>query len=215
MARKMILLFFLTTIICNNLFAYLKFETEIIEQSIDSDVVNFEFTFDFKNISKYSVKILEIEKSCSCTILDNDKKLYAPNATGTINGKLIIGDREGICEKEIVVMTDDILQPYIKLFLRINVLKPCEIKPRLLYWRKAAKLEKKTIALIISDQKWNIKSIHCDESKFTVKDIKENDKHTIEVIPVSTKKALRDVIKIELKDDKGDSKIFTIHALIK
>ena len=97
----------------------------------------------------------------------------------------------------------------------VNVLKPCEIKPRLLYWRKAAKLEKKTIALIISDQKWNIKSIHCDESKFTVKDIKENDKHTIEVIPVSTKKALRDVIKIELKDDKGDSKIFTIHALIK
>lgn len=215
MDRRMILLFFLTTIICNNLFAYLKFETEIIEQSIDSDVVNFEFTFDFKNISKYSVKILKIEKSCSCTILDNDKKLYAPNATGRINGKLIIGDREGICEKEIVVMTDDILQPYIKLFLRINVLKPCEIKPRLLYWSKATKLEKKAITLTISDQKWNIKSIRCDKSKFTIKDIEENDKHTIEVTPVSTKKALRDVIKIELKSDKGDSKIFAIHSLIK
>lgn len=123
----MMLLFFFAAIICNNLFAYLKFDTEIIEQSVDSDAVNFEFTFDFKNISKHSVKILEIKKSCSCTILDSDKKLYAPNAAGKIHGKLIIGDREGIFEKEIVVMTDDVLQPYIKLFLRINILKSCEI----------------------------------------------------------------------------------------
>lgn len=215
MDRKMMLLFFFAAIICNNLFAYLKFDTEIIEQSVDSDAVNFEFTFDFKNISKHSVKILEIKKSCSCTILDSDKKLYAPNAPGKIHGKLIIGDREGIFEKEIVVMTDDVLQPYIKLFLRINILKSCEIKPKLLYWRKTAKIDKKMIVLTISDPKWKILSIRCDETKFTIRDIEENDKHTIEVTPVSTKESLRDVIKIELKDNKNDSKIFAIHALIR
>lgn len=215
MDRVVFIIFFVIAVY-NNSFAQIYFDTTLLEKTIDSGSTPLlHFAFKFQNIGKSTIKITKVDTSCSCTIPKLEKISYAPNETGEINGVFNIRDRQGLQEKEIFVYTDDISQPQIKLTLKIKILNPIQIKPRLVYWEKNTQIEAKEITLIISDTKWKLSNISCDKSKFTTKDSEVNGKHTIKVIPISTKESLRDVIKIELKDDKANSKIFAIHSLIK
>ncbi len=199
----------------DSVLAELKFDKEKIEDVIFQNTGPYIFIFKFKNESTVKTKIKKIETTCSCTVATLDKKAYAYNDSGEIKGRFNIAGKVGRQEQSIIVHTDDISQSQIKLLLKIKILNPVEIKPRLVYWEKGTKLETKIITLTIIDSKWKIDSISCDESKFTIKCSEENGKYTIAVTPVSTDESLRDVIKIKLKDDKGSSKTFVVHALVK
>ena len=199
----------------NLIFAQLNFDNLILKDENFPSSQTYNFNFKFKNDSSKTITITKVETSCSCTITKLEKNTYAPNETGKINGVFNIGDRQGLQEKEGIVHTDDISQPQIRLTLKINILNPIEIKPRLIYWEKDSKLESKFIRLVINDPKWKMDSITCDSSKFTTKNTEEDGKYTIEVTPVSTGRRLRDAIKIELMNDKSETKIFAIYVLIK
>lgn len=215
MCRKFVKLVLLLFFCANPLLASLKFEKIIQDTSISAGTTSYAFTFPFKNIGNNDIKILSVSTTCSCTVANLDKKIYAPNESGEISGTFNIGNRVGLQEKEISLQTDDISQSQIKLFLKIKILNLVEFKPRLLYWKKDANPEAKNVEIKISDSKWKIESICCNEKNFTIKNVSENGLCKVYIVPISTEKCLRDSIKLTLKDPNGISKTFIFHALIK
>ncbi len=210
--------FFSIFLLHNTLFSQIEFMNPRIEDEIAFGVNSYAFSFDFKNIGNCNIQITKVATTCSCTISKLAKKNYEPNECGKIYGVLNLNDKVGMQPQEIVVHTNNTSQPHLKLSLEIKILSPVEIKPRLVYWEKDAKLNEKVIAITINDSRWKIESVTCDNAKFVLKN-REDDtnksKHSIVITPISTKKTMRDVIKMELKNDKGASKIFAVHALVK
>lgn len=213
---RIAIIVFLLIAICNNSLAQIRFDTTLFEKSVSSDSDSLlPFYFKFQNSGKNPIKLTKLETSCSCAVAKLEKEIYYPNETGEINGVFNIAGRNGLEEKEIVVYTDDITQSKIKLLLKIKIFDPIEIKPRLLYWEKNRAALPKNIILTITDPHWNVESIVCEKDKFTLRQTGEKGRYIIEVKPVSTKANLRDIIKIELKNDTLKKKTFLIHALIK
>lgn len=213
---RIAIIVFLLIAICNNSLAQIRFDTTLFEKSVSSDSDSLlHFSFKFQNTGKNPIKLTKLETSCSCTLAKLEKEIYYPNETGEINGVFNIVGRNGMEEKEIVVYTDDITQSKIKLLLKIKIFDPMGIKPRLLHWEKNSAVAPKNIILTIADPHWNVESIVCEKDKFTLRQTGEKGRYIIEVKPVSTKANLRDIIKIELKNDTLKKKTFLIHALIK
>ena len=193
---------------CNFAVGEIVFERFSIEDEIAPNYEPYKFVFKFKNNGSKNVKILNVKSSCSCTIPQLDKSIYAANESGQINGTFNAGNKKGVQENEIIVFTDDISQPQIKLALKIKIKNDVELLPRLVYWRTNEKIAPKNAVLTILDPSWRIESVLCDNAKFAVKTINRGDKHDIAITPLSTKTVLRDIVKIVLKNDNGQSKTF-------
>lgn len=212
---KNIFLIILFCITVTSSFGQLLFDTTIINDTVNSDLESYKFTFRFINKSNKPIKILEIKKTCACTIAENDKLLYRENEVGYIKGEFYIEDRKGLQTKEITVYTDDASQSQIKLRLKIKILADYEISPRLIYWDKDVECTAKEAMLNINNPNWDLKDIKYDKSKFIVEKSKDDSKHIIKVTPLSTNISLRDLIKVELKNKDDEIKFLVLHVLIK
>lgn len=202
-------------IYCNPLLGKLLFDTTVIEDTIVQDTEFYKFKFRFKNISDIPIRIIDIEKTCNCIVLSNKNITYHKNEVGFIEGSLYVGDRKGIQSKQIVISTDNFLQPQIKLKLNITIFEPYEVKPRLILWKNGSEIKTHKIQLILRNSNWVLSNIFYPKNLFSVKYTKMDSLYKIEVTPLSTKKRIRDVIKIKLNSDKGEEKILVVHLLIK
>lgn len=212
---KHLIVIFWMLITANSIFPQVVFNKLIIEDEVVPNAKAYNFAFVFKNTSPRVLKISKLKTSCSCTIPKLEKENYLPGEKGEISGVFNIGDRTGVQKKEIIVFTNDIQQPQIKLLLKIKILNPIEINPRLIHWERNSKLEAKNVKLTFHDSKWTIESISFDKTKFTVHNILIENDHIIKIIPLSTKSRIHDLVKIKLKNDKDETKTIAIHALIK
>lgn len=103
--------------------------------------------FEFTNRSSKPVRIREIETSCSCLRADSDLKFYPPGASGKITANFAVGDRGGLYERGITVITDEPDSP-TRLLLRVEVPDVATINPRSVTWLLSEPLVEKTVELI-------------------------------------------------------------------
>jgi len=92
-----------------------------------------EVSFDFSNRSERPVLIRDLETSCSCLQAVSDLKSYPPGASGKITARFTVGDRQGVYERIITVVTDEPDEPR-RLIVRIEVPALAEISPRSVEW---------------------------------------------------------------------------------
>jgi Protein of unknown function (DUF1573) len=90
--------------------------------------------FEFANHRSRPVTIREIETSCSCVSASSDLKNYAPGAGGKITARFTVGDRGGLYERTITVLTDEPGDP-VHLTLKIEVPDVASATPRSVEWR--------------------------------------------------------------------------------
>lgn len=76
--------------------------------------------FDFKNSSRKTVHILEVRTSCGCTEAAISSSEIPAGESGTIRVLFTIGNRTGLQEKEIFLVTDDAATP-VKLRLAVTI----------------------------------------------------------------------------------------------
>ena len=205
---------FLSMLLCFKSIACLTFASQLIEKTLDNDSRFYLFNFKFVNNSDKKIKILSVENSCSCIVADLNKKIYSPMETGVIEGRFMWSG-DGYYERKITVNTDDNEHPRIDLFLKLKVVSPIKITKQLVYWLKNDKVIPKNVVLTISNPSWKMESVLCDNAKFAVKTTSRGNKHNIAITPLNTKTVLRDIVKIVLKNDNGQSKTLAVHALIK
>lgn len=93
-----------------------------------------EAVFHFTNNGDRPVRILEVESNCDCLIAGADQQVYAPGTTGVIRASFTIGDRLGIYERRIKVVTDESPEP-VRLQVRIEVPELVVVNPRSLAWK--------------------------------------------------------------------------------
>lgn len=91
-------------------------------------------TFEFTNTSSKPVTILEVESNCDCLDAAADRQVYAPGASGVIKTNFTVGDRLGLYERRIKVLTDENPEP-VRLLVRIEVPEVVVMTPRSVGWK--------------------------------------------------------------------------------
>lgn len=111
--------------------------------------VSQEVVFEFTNRGSKPVAILELETSCGCLLAQADLKLYAPGMAGKITGKFTVGDRSGLYERIITVVTDEPDSP-VRLSLKVEVPEVASVSPRSVAWRLNEEAVEKSVDLVSS-----------------------------------------------------------------
>ena len=102
--------------------------------------------FEFKNNSSKPVTIRDIETSCDCLDATTDLKVYAPGASGIIKAKFTVGDRIGLYERTVTVVTDEPDSP-VRLLLQIEVPPAVLLEPRSVAWQLNESAGEKSVDL--------------------------------------------------------------------
>lgn len=107
-----------------------------------------EATFEFTNTGTKPVTILDVESNCDCLDAAADKRVYAPGATGVIRTNFTVGDRLGLYERRIKVLTDESPEP-VRLLVRIEVPELVTLAPHSVAWKLNEDAAEKTVELTV------------------------------------------------------------------
>jgi len=105
--------------------------------------------FEFTNRGPKAVAIHALETNCSCLLAQSDQKLYAPGASGKITAKFTVGDRSGLYERIITVVSDESDSP-VRLSLKLEVPDVASVSPRSVLWLRNDAPAEKSVDLTAS-----------------------------------------------------------------
>jgi len=105
--------------------------------------------FKYKNTGDKPIKIVSVHPSCGCTTAALAKDVVAPNESGEITATFHIGDRSGVQQKTIGVMTDDQPGQVTQLKLKATIPQLLQISPTFLFWSADDVLDPKTIVVTV------------------------------------------------------------------
>lgn len=108
-----------------------------------------EAIFEFTNTSAKPVRISEVESNCDCLDAAADGHIYPPGASGVIKTTFTIGDRLGLYERRIKVLTDESAEP-VRLLVRIEVPELVILTPRSVAWKLHEAAAEKTVELEVT-----------------------------------------------------------------
>lgn len=126
--------------------AALEWASERFESSLRPLQATLQVAFRFRNTGDKPVTIRGVQSNCDCLEAGPDKLTYAPGEAGVITAKFTVGDRYGLYERAITVVTDDSREPK-RLSVRIEVPEPATASPTVLVWSIGAESAEKTIEL--------------------------------------------------------------------
>lgn len=89
--------------------------------------------FEFTNTSTKPVALVDLQTNCDCLDVSADQQTYAPGARGVLKARFTIGDRAGLYERLILVVTDESPTP-ARLLVRIEVPETATASPRSVQW---------------------------------------------------------------------------------
>jgi hypothetical protein len=105
--------------------------------------------FKYKNNGDKPIKIVSVHPSCGCTTAALAKDVVAPNESGEITATFHIGDRSGVQQKTIGVVTDDQPGQVTLLKLKATIPQLLQIAPTFLFWSANDVLDSKTIVVTV------------------------------------------------------------------
>lgn len=212
---KTILVLIFFSISNAHLYAYLKFDKYVMEDSIPYGMPSYDFAFNFQNVGKQTITITKISSTCDCTIAKSEKKEFKPDEKGVIKGRFNIGNRTGFQEKQITISSDDLNDPNIALSLKLTIIDPLTIKPKLLFWKLGGKCGAKKI-LLEALPGTSIKIPKSKSGDFKIEPMKSAENQTvITVVPTSTDKPVTLKITILTKGPDNKEKKHYAYAIIK
>lgn len=200
--RYILILIFL--IFDNTVYAQLKFENYIINENISAWKTQYTFSYNFKNTGDSDINIISVDVSCKCTVVDDVKKCYVSGESGKIEGVLYLENRYGKQENEIILKTDRLIDPNIKLSLNLQKDSPLKMIPRMHVWKQGADTKKKIVRLILLQETDELEiSQKSEKGIFHAESSKENNDSTysniLTIYPLNTTSSISDRLKIRLK----------------
>jgi Protein of unknown function (DUF1573) len=105
-----------------------------------------EAVFPFTNAGTKPVTILEVESNCDCLDAASDRQVYAPGESGIIRSSFTVGDRLGLYERRIKIVTDENPEP-VRLLVRIEVPELVTLTPRSVAWKLNEPAAEKAVEL--------------------------------------------------------------------
>lgn len=108
-----------------------------------------EVQYQYRNDSKVVVTILHVETNCECLGAMPSRKRLAPGETGTLSARFTVGDRIGLYERHILVLTSESATP-TRLTARFEVPELATITPRTIEWALGAEAQEKPVKIVLS-----------------------------------------------------------------
>lgn len=188
----------------------LKWDQTTLEIDAAKGQKKIEAEFSFINNSPAPVEIRNIQTSCGCTTADLPKKIYQPGERGNLKAVFSPDGRKGLQKKSIAVRFASDAPPDL-LMLVVNIPEAFTIIPQELAWRKSSPAEPKFFEITPNDPKAVVKSVRAIGKGFetSLEPHEDGKPYRIKVTPLSTDKALRGKIGIEVADP-GKRSIFPI-----
>jgi hypothetical protein len=168
----------------------IKFEKTVYDfGDIKPDVKN-TASYKFTNVGKGHLKILDIQKTCGCTVPELAKRDYAPGESGEIKVEYHASKQGGAVIKHLFVMTDDPNNLRVEITVKGNVIVPVEFEPKILQ-----------LMLDMSDANAPTVTIYSKDGKpFSIKSVESNNAVTALTDP--NEKATRFVVRLTLNREQ-------------
>lgn len=100
--------------------------------------------FKYQNKGDKLIAIKSVTTSCGCTAA-SAKQSADPGEKGEVTATFKIGDRTGVQQKAITVLTDDSAHPSTTLSLKVNIPQVLELQPTFVFWQAGEEPKPKTI----------------------------------------------------------------------
>ena len=144
-----LLLVLLTPSLCFGELRWAKSEATIQATTSDTQAVA---VYEFTNIGPNTVKITSLQSGCGdCSILEMEKKEYAPGEKGKLTAKFIFGQRVGVHQKTLTILTDDPKHPRHTLTMKVTIPEIITFSAKVLTWEAGKVFEPKKATLKIAD----------------------------------------------------------------
>jgi hypothetical protein len=175
--------------------------------------------FAFKNTGPSPVTIRAIETDCECTLAELARRTYAPGESGAIKTTLTVGNRTGLQEHTITVLTDEPVAGKVELALRIHIPAVLTFSIRMLYWKAGSTAEEASIEVSSAGQV-RLARIELQEikpaqaAKVRLESVQPGNKYRLHVRPADTSPGQSIAIHCLATLADGMQHPFTVHALV-
>jgi len=161
--------------------------------------------FKYQNKGDKQIAIKSVTTSCGCTAA-SAKQTADPKEKGEVTATFKIGDRTGLQQKTINVVTDDLAHPTTALMLKVTIPTVLELQPTFVYWQSGEEPKPKTIVAKVGAGV-AIKNLEAVSSHpdFTAKveKGKTKDEFQINIEPRQTTQAVAATLTIKPTLEKG------------
>jgi len=176
--------------------------------------------FPFKNTGSTPVTIVQIQPSCGCTTANLSKRTYAPGESGVIQAVFNFGDRGGLQEKLVEVVTDEPSSRPVALTFRLTIPERITCDPRLLVWTKGGKPTEQSTIITATDAALKITSVETfgptlESFTHRIETVEPGKKYRLFVRPNDVAGVLDGSLNVQARFDDGTVQTFVVYALVK
>ena len=174
--------------------------------------------FAFQNTGTAPISIVKVTAACgSCTNAMMPEKPILPGEKGVLPVRFVFGNRHGLQNKSLSVMTDDAKTVELA-FKCLIVDDPVSVLPTLVSWHVGEKTEVKKVDLAIAQKdRVKITAIASTDPRIsaTLATIKEGEKYAINIQPADTMKAGSAEVFVQTNFPPEGPRAYTIQVQIK
>ena len=172
--------------------------------------------FKYQNKGDKPIAIKSVTTSCGCTAA-SAKQSAEPGEKGEVTATFKIGDRTGVQQKAITVLTDDTTQPSTILSLKVVIPQVLELQPTFVFWQAGEAPKPKAIVAKagagVSIQGLDVSSSSPDFVT-KVEPGSSSNEFRIKIEPRQTTQAAAAALTIKAGLENGKTKIFYATARI-
>ncbi len=184
----------------------------VVQADVGAKSVTGEFVF--RNTGNAPITIKQADVACACSIAEMNKTKYAPGETGKLAITFEIGDRTGTHIKTITVRTDDPGGWVHRLFLKVRLVEPPAIAPRMVYWHHGEAPKGKALAVTAAkDETVRVTGVQVNRKLFdaSVETVEKGKRYVVTITPKDTRKEA--ISPVEIQTDWPASAPRTFKAL--
>ncbi|MDR2463533.1 MAG: DUF1573 domain-containing protein [Verrucomicrobiales bacterium] len=131
--------------------AGLEFAKTHLEFNAKAGDTQVEIIFQFINRGTEGIEITKIQTSCECITARLDKKRYAPGESGEIKTWFVFGERGGERFKQLMLATDDRINPVHRLSFLVRIPEYLQVEPAAVFWSMGAPVSMQTLTVKIPE----------------------------------------------------------------
>lgn len=185
-------------------YGVLVFDESRVDFGKVNDVDLQETEFTFVNRGDADLRIIDIKGSCSCTVAELEKRVYAPGEGGSLKVSLKTAKRRGNFGQTVTITSDDPTAPLQTLIVRANVIPLVEMSTQNAQFNEIEKSQVATREIVLTgpDEEFAVTSVRVDRPDiFEVKIAKAEPVEVEDRMNGGTKMATRTTLQITTKPD--------------
>jgi hypothetical protein len=173
--------------------------------------------FAYKNVSSRPVTIRSIQSNCDCLQVGATKVTLAPGESGMVTARFTVGDRIGLYERTITVVSDDVPEPK-RLLVSIDVPEAATATPNVLVWPIGAPADERTVDIrVAAGLNIIFQEAHPSNSSFRVQleAVNAGEHYCLRITPASTAATANAAIRVKGTASTGQSVLVSAYANVR